>query len=98
MEFNAYWISPRGEIIGTDVKHINYIWNNPSVFRLTKKYIESVYKKFKEKFGQEGNAREEIMLELLKQGWLRARFTDNRGWIIQAYFLNKRDKDNIWDF
>ena len=95
----AYWISPRGEVIDThDERHINYVWSNPEQFKLTQKDIAAVYKKYKERIGQEGKAREEIMIDLMKQGWLRARFTNNNGWIIQSYLLNKRDRDNIWDF
>lgn len=95
---NAYWISPNGKTFDVDTSHIDFIFENPDLFGTTRKYMEKLYSKYKERLGQEGKAREDIMIEAMKKGWLRARFTQNRGWIIQSYFLNKRNKDNIWDF
>lgn len=96
MKYNAYWMSPKGEILGTDTRHINDVLSNPSQFGLTLNYVYSVYKKHKEKIGQEGNAREELMIDLMKKGWVRVRKNKN-GWIIQTYNLAKKIKDNIWD-
>lgn len=98
MEYDAYWVSPSGEIIGIDRRHINFMSQDPEKFGITADHIQSLYKKYNERPGQEGKAREELMIDAMKNGWLRARHTDNRGWIIQSYAFNKRDKDNIWDF
>ena len=44
-KFDAYWINPRGAIIGTPITHIDYINSNPSKFGLTKSFIQKLYRK-----------------------------------------------------
>jgi len=97
-KFEAYWINPQGAIIGTPTTHINYINSNPSKFGITKNLIIKLHKKFGERMGQEGKAREEIMINAIKKGWIRVRYTDRRGWIAQTYSMSKKDKENVWDF
>ena len=95
---NAYWISPNGKIKSAGIRHINDILDNPKMFGLTSAYIKKVQDKYpNERLGQEGNAREEIMIRAMQNGWVRARQNRN-SWILQAYTLNKKTKDNIWDF
>lgn len=96
---DAYWISPRGQVLAVDDRHINSIIQNPKQFGLTTDYLKSVYKKYKEPFSgyREGKAREEIMLSLIKGGWIRARQSLN-AWTVQTWMLNNKSKDNIWGF
>ena len=94
----AYWISPTGKIIDAEISHINYVFKNPEKFNLTRKYIEKVYKKTNEPIGWDGFAKDNLVREILKLGWIRARYYDKGGWTIQAQNLNKKTKDNIWDF
>ena len=74
MEFEAYWISPRGKIVPVPFHHIDLIIDNPELFGLTSAKIDAVYKKFKEPLHLEGYAREEIMAGLIKKGWVRVRY------------------------
>ena len=97
MKYDAYWVNPNGKIIGVDMRHIGYVRDNPQEFKLTHDYIKKVYDKYGERYGIEGKAREEIMVQLMKDGWIRIR--NNRNvWTIQVYNLDKRAKDNIWEF
>lgn len=72
-----YWISPNGKIIPSqgfgENLHIHTVINNPGLFGITKEYIEEKYKKFNEPLNSEGNARSEIMKELMEHGWVRMR-------------------------
>ena len=94
---NAYWISPRGQIIDVPTRHITNVLENPKQFGLDKPYIVNLYKKHKEPMGLEGKAREEIMILLMKGGWLRVRRSVNE-WVIQSWALSDKGKNNIWDF
>jgi hypothetical protein len=100
IKYDAYFVSPYGDVIpiSTD-RHIHEIMAYPEKFGLTTKEIEAIYKKHKEPMGTEGNAREEIMADLIKQGWGRVRYiSKNDAFIYQIFILNKRQKENIYDW
>ncbi|MDD5651296.1 MAG: hypothetical protein PHF86_12920 [Candidatus Nanoarchaeia archaeon] len=84
----SYWISPDNKFIPIDLTHIDLIVNNPDKFGLSQEYIQKVHKKHKEQPGDEGNARDEIMTKLIKDGWIRIRN------ILQYYTL----KIQVYDF
>lgn len=95
----AYWISPRGVKIEVSTKHINSILKNPKLYGLKKSDILKTYAKHGERIGTEGEARGEIMIDLMKRGWLRIRYIPrNDMWTIQTYYFGKREKNNIWDW
>ena len=73
MRSPAFFISPKGQIIDTEINHIATITANPKKFGLTKEYIKTIYDKYNEKINQEGKAREEIIKKLIKVGWIRIR-------------------------
>ena len=100
MKYVAYWLSPYGDIIPlTADRHINEIWDNPDKFGVTEKELQAVYKKHKEKRGSEGNAREEIMSNLIKQGWTRIRYiSTNDSFTVQVFDLDNRTKENVYDW
>ena len=58
----AYWITPKGEILQPDIRHIGMIISNPKKFGETDKTIEKVYDKHNEPISGtiEGKAREEV--------------------------------------
>ena len=98
MIYNAYWISPNGNIESVETTHIINLLDNPNMFGIKKDFIEKLKKEYPdEKIGQEGQMREKLMIEAMKNGWIRARKNRN-SWIIQTYHLTKKEKDNIWDF
>ena len=88
----AYWISPKEDMIEVEISHIQIIINHPSKFGLTKKLIERVYRRHKEPLGLEGNAREEIICDLVKKDWIRTRIYTNKYWSITVKKLDRRNK------
>jgi len=69
----ALWISPDGEIYNVEKTHIDMVFNFPGRFGLTLKLIESVYDLYNERYRTEGYAREEIIIMLIHNGWMRVR-------------------------
>lgn len=70
----SFWISPSGVIIATDAdKHINMITSDPQKFGLSKEYVEEVFARYNEPMDHEGKAREEIIENILQDGWIRIR-------------------------
>ena len=100
MKYSAYFIDPYGSIIPlTSDRHIHEVMANPDKFGLTTKAIEAVYKKHKEKMGVEGNAREEILSDLLKKGWTRVRYVMNQdAYMVQVFKLDNSTKENLYDW
>lgn len=91
----AYWYKD-GKMIEVATRHINDVCEHYDVFGLTKEYIQSMYELFDEEWGSEGKAREQIMIELMEDGWIRVRESINREgtkWTIQFDNYNKRKKD-----
>lgn len=100
MKYLAYWVSPYGDIIPLSAdRHINEIWDHPDKFGLTIKELEAVYKKHGERRGGEGNAREEVMGDLIRDGWSRIRYIiKSDSFMVQVGKLDKRTKENIYDW
>ncbi|MGD0229110.1 MAG: hypothetical protein ABSC19_01975 [Syntrophorhabdales bacterium] len=73
MDEKAYWISPEGDMFPVPQSHISEVISNPERFKLTRGYLEVVYKKHKEPLGWEGKAREEVIKGLIAKGWIRTR-------------------------
>ena len=91
----AFWITPKGETIGSMKSHISMVVANPKKFGLTDDYIKETYKKYEEKVGFEGKAREEIMKKLIDEGFIRIRKYGNYGWVIDVNRLMKKIKERI---
>ena len=95
----AYWLSPDGKAIPVDERHIHYVIQAPEKFGLDSDYIKSIYKKHKEKMFTEGNAREEIIVGLMRKGWIRIRYVPYQDfYTIQVSKLDDRTKEAIYDF
>ena len=80
----GFFISPEGEVTLLETTHIRTITKNPELFGLSRSYIESKYMKHSEKTTIEGNAREEILRRVLRNGWIRLRRHTNRYWSVQT--------------
>jgi hypothetical protein len=74
----AYWLSPKGDIIEVDSRHIHSIISYPKKFGIPMTMIESAYRKHKEPLGSEGDAREEILIRLMEKGWIRIRYINRQ--------------------
>ena len=100
MNYDAFFISPKGKIIPVPVRHILAIAEEPGLFGLTADKIAKTYAKHKEEVGWEGYARNEIILDLLKDDWVRIRFFNRSGtWRVQIFEeLNELLRKSILKF
>ena len=95
----AYFITPDGKIISTNGRsHISLIIASPQNFGFTKTQVVDLYKKYNEKLGVEGKAREQLLRLLFDKGWMRIRRYPNQFWSIQVKKLTKSEKDYLYDF
>jgi hypothetical protein len=94
----AYWISPKGEVIEVSTNHIDVVIKNPQKFKLTSEYITGLYDKYGETLGSEGKAREDIIIKLVKSGWIRVRRYRNEGYSLNVSSITKKVKDTIFDW
>jgi len=89
----AYWISPSGKVIDVGTNHIDVVIKNPQVFGLTPEKIKDAYEKHGEAMGSEGQAREELIIWLVKKGWVRVRRYRNDGYSVNIGRMSKKIKD-----
>lgn len=87
----AFFISPKGEIVSTPQTHIQQVVTNPKKFGFTDEIIAHIYDFYNEPKGQEGKAREQILVSLLNQGWIRLRRSRNF-WTAQLQKLDMKSK------
>tara|TARA_R110000744_G_C19369472_1_gene562332 strand:+ start:1328 stop:1870 length:543 start_codon:yes stop_codon:yes gene_type:complete len=95
----GFFISPIGKLIPVagNGTHIGTVIAYPTKFGLKKSDIEMEYKNHKEKLGQEGNAREEILRRLTQKGWIRLRRYPQY-WSIQFARMNNKIMKTIARF
>lgn len=92
---SAYWVNPYGQISPvTKGSHIADIIANPNKFGISRSEIESAYKKYGEKIGVEGKAREEIILDVLKGGFIRIRQYRTH-WSVTVDQLSRKIKNSL---
>lgn len=95
----AQWISPRGKLIDVGTTHIDMVIKNPNKFGFTIDQIKKIHKKHKEKLGSEGDAREEIIVDIIKQGWIRTRRYDRQSyWSVSIKSLDNKTKGFLWQW
>ena len=96
IDVTAYWISPHGRIFPVPYSHIEFIIGNPRRFHLSRQDIEAVYFKYEEPMGSEGDARNEIMANVIQHGWIRIRFVPKQfSYTVQLSQWGKREQRNI---
>lgn len=89
---HAFFINPTGKILDIgSTKHITYIVDYPEKFGYTKEELKSIYEKYGEHFGTEGKAREEIIEDITRKGFVHIRQYRNY-WAINFYDLNSRTR------
>lgn len=59
--------------------------------------MEKKYDRHNEPLGLEGNAREEIILKFIKEGWIRCRYQDRNStlWKIQLWHFDDKTRNNL---
>jgi len=93
----SFFISPRGEIIPTTIKHIDTVLRNPEKFGFNREILEFIYRRFGEKIGQEGKARQEILIALINMGWIRIR-EYRQFWTVNVKQLTPKVKQYLQKF
>lgn len=78
----GFWISPVGLAVQVSPTHIGAVCLFPRKFGYTKAEVEAVYARFGEPLFLEGDARREILFELIQRGWTRVRHYRNSGWTV----------------
>ncbi len=87
----AFWILPDDQIICVPRTHIQTVIDNPHLFNLSSDYIVSKYAMENEELGVEGRAREQIILELLKDNYIRIRYYPRKSsWTINVNELSMK--------
>jgi hypothetical protein len=81
---DAFWVSPLGQAVQVTATHIEMICSHPERFGLTAAQLRDVFARHGEKWAIEGKAREEILLALIKRGWIRTRNYGNDGWTLNV--------------
>lgn len=88
---SGFWLNKNGVLFDVSYSsHIEFIMKNPEIFDLTNSEIDQIYEKYGERKGLEGNQREEIIKSVYSQGWIRIRFYNRRGWILQTDSIKER--------
>lgn len=80
---DGFWVSPDGKISEVERSHIRTVLNHPEQFGRDKEALIAIYDKYKEPIGFEGHAREEIMLGIMAEGWIRVRYLARKGWTLE---------------
>lgn len=93
----AIWISPKGEITAGLNNHISMIIKNPETFGMDFDYIKKIHDSFKEKIGQEGKARENILRSVVMKKFIRIRKYD-KFYTINALMKNFLDKEHLTEW
>ena len=91
----AYFISPTGKTLNVPTSHIASVIKDPLLFGLTTSEIEAAYKKHAEPLGLEGKARHEILLKIIKSGWIRLRRYQNQHWSVTVNNLSEKTIRNL---
>ena len=93
----VFFISPLGEIIPGEINHINTVIKYSDKFGYSRDRIEEICRYHNERIGLEGKARLEIIVDLVRKGWIRVRRYSNR-WSITVWQLTKEVKQLLCEF
>lgn len=97
----AYWITPEYQVIPVLTSHIEMIIDHPEIFHVPHDDIASAYARFNEAMRTEGRARKEIIIDVVKKGFVRVRrYTRPREeyWSININHLNDAAMEMIRQF
>jgi hypothetical protein len=95
----AFFISPEGLLFPVEGgNHISTIILNPSKFGVTAEQIERVYDFFEERVGVEGIARTQILIQLIRRGWIRLRRYPKSHWSVTVPALTSSVADLLQDW
>lgn len=97
----GYWFK-YGDAYEVERNHIRFILDKPEMFEFTKEELRDIYRSYGEKIGQEGKAREHIIKEAARRGWVRIRHYKKPSdyWSIQfdRYKKRRRSVEKFIDY
>jgi hypothetical protein len=73
MQAQGYWVNGKQIVDVTSSKHIDYLRDHPEDFGFSKQEIDETFQRHREKLGEEGRAREELIRSATTRGWIRVR-------------------------
>ncbi|MEI8355180.1 MAG: hypothetical protein WCG31_03645 [Deltaproteobacteria bacterium] len=99
MKFNAYWIHIKGYVVPVPMTHIEAVILTPELFGYTRELIQEIYARHGEPMPIEGKARLEIMLNLIKVGWIRLRYNKRQDlWVVELHTITREIEELIKQF
>jgi hypothetical protein len=92
----AFWINPKGQVYNVRMTHIGDVISYPKKFGMSLADIKKIYDKHDEPLRKEGKAREEILLKLFQDGYVRIRKYKNTGYTVNVKKLAGKAKEHIY--
>ena len=94
----AFFLSPSGDLIHVPLNHISTLIADPEKLGVTTEKIQNAYSRHRERIGIEGEARKELLLRIIADGWIRIRRYPNRYWSVIAPSLTPavRERLRVW--
>lgn len=90
---NAFWINPYGKILDIGHgKHITSMTQAPEKFGLSLDDIKSAHAKHGEPMGIEGKAREELIQDAMRRGFMHIRLYPGKFWAVNVWDANRKTK------
>lgn len=96
IDYNAYWVSPSGEIIPVGIKHIDAVFDNPELFGFSTLELHNIFDLHNEPYRYEGKARRKILENIINNGWIRLRRkSDSNTWTINIADIKNSNRQLI---
>jgi len=94
LKYEAFFITPENSLIPVPLclNHIDVICDHPELFGFTKDYVTEKFKKYNEPLRSEKRARNELMREAYKKGFIRLRYRKDHYWIAESENLFGNEK------
>ena len=91
----AFFLSQTGDLIQVPDSHIATVISDPQRFGLSLQEIQDAYSRHGERVGVEGEARKELLLRIVADGWIRIRRYPNRHWSATAPSLTPAVRERL---
>lgn len=97
LKYEAFFITPSDKVIPVPLclNHIDVICDHPEWFGFDHEHVSTVFLKYNEPWRSEKKAREELMRETYKRGYIRLRYRDNHYWIAESENLFENEKKRM---
>ena len=91
----AFFISPAGEIFAPPTgEHVTSVIAEPERFGFTADQLRAIYARHGEKYGAPGKARDDILGDMFRRGWIRLRRHRDH-WTVQTGALTDANRRHL---